>query len=103
MASISIVSQRVGGGSKETVADVTLDSSYPSSGEVFTADDVDMQSIEYGHAQIQSVSASTNFTSAYVAPSATGFNLWAFNETPAQVTATNSLDANVVRLYLYGR
>lgn len=104
MATVSIVSQRnSGGGSKETVADVTMDSSYPTGGEVFTADQVKMHKIEYGIASIKTVTGTVNISSAYVEPTTAGFDVKSYNETPAETTNTNSLNNVVIRVTLYGK
>jgi hypothetical protein len=104
MATVSVVSQRnSGGGSKETVADVTMDSSYPTGGEVFTAADVKMHKIEYGIASLKAVTGSVNISSAYVEPTTAGFDVKSYNETPAETTNTNSLNNVVIRCTLYGK
>ena len=103
MATVSVVSQRIGGGSKETVADVTMDSSYPTGGEVFTADQVAMHKVEYGVASIKAVSGTVNISSAYVEPTTAGFDVISYNEAPAETTNTNSLASVVIRCTLYGK
>lgn len=103
MATVSVVSQRVGGGGRETVADVTMDSSYPTGGEVFTADQVKMHRVDYGTASVRAgTSASANCASAFVSPTASGFNLKTFLANPAEMSNGGDLATVTIRCILYG-
>lgn len=101
--SVNIVSQIIGAGGKRTVADVTLDDSYPTAGEAVTADQVKMHNVTHGYAQVKTVSGTRNISSAHIAPQTDGsFKVKCHDETPAEVTSTNSLADCVIRCTVDG-
>jgi len=103
MATATVISQRIGGGSKETVVDIAMDSSYPTGGEVFTAAQVSMSKIHYGIASPKAgVDTSATLASASILPTTAGFNVKTWLADPAEMTNTGSLATVTLRCTLYG-
>jgi hypothetical protein len=95
----------VDGARKRSVSDVSLDSSYPTGGEVITAADLRLTRVDHAIAQIQTTATTTvNAASAGYVPGngTTTSVLKVFDETPAEVTNAQDLAGLVVRVTAWG-
>lgn len=87
------VPYRIVGNQKETVYDVTMDSSYAEGGEPVTAANLGLNDIERSTWSVQKVSGSVNVASA----SRYEEKLHLFDETPGEVAGAANVEGVVVR------
>lgn len=90
------------GAQKRTVTDCTFDSSYVTGGEVWTAANLGLNSVDTAHVGgLQATGAGVNVASAQVDLSAKTILL--SDETPAQVANAADVSTTVVRVIAYGK
>ena len=105
VAQVGALPYYVLGHQKQTVTDVSMDSSYPPGGEVITAANLRLGVVDRATAQIQSAATTTvNAVSAgYTPGNGTTTSLLAvYDETPAEVANGADLAGLVVRVTAYG-
>jgi hypothetical protein len=89
------------GAQYKTVGTLVLDSSYPTGGEALTAAQLGLQSVDEAHAEIVAVSGTTNVANATY--DKTNSKVKVFDETPAEVGNTNSLENVKVQITAFGK
>lgn len=91
---------RIVGAQKETVRDVTFDSSYTSGGEALTAADLGLNVVERAVCNVQSVGGTVNVASASYDEEEELIHL--FDETPGEVASEANVSEVVVRVVARG-
>jgi hypothetical protein len=95
------VPYRIVGNKKETVTDVTFDSSYPTGGEAVTASDLGLSNLEeVVDLQVKTVGGTVNVANIFF--DEVNSKLKVYDETPAEVADTATLATLVVRVRARG-
>lgn len=91
---------RIVGNQKETVYDVTFDSSYTEKGEALTRAQLGLNRIERATCTIEAVKGEVNVASASYDEDEQLIHL--YNETPAEVASEGNVEGMVVRVVSRG-
>lgn len=91
---------RIVGSQKETITDVTFDSSYPTGGEAITPADLSLNRIDSATCEIKTVGGTVNVANAHY--DEVNSKIVVYDETPAEVGNGNSLATLVVRVKARG-
>lgn len=92
------------GNRKETITDVTFDSSYLTGGEAWAAADLGLNYVEYGQAKIKTPGNATDTlaNSEFVRTNGQGGFIKLWDAVPAQITSADDVSACVVRVTARG-
>jgi hypothetical protein len=94
------VPYRIVGNQKESVYDVTMDSSYTEKGEALTRAALGLNNIERAVCTINAVKGTVNVVSASYDPTEQLLHL--YDETPAEVASEANVEGMVVRVVARG-
>lgn len=100
VANVLTLPYRIVGNQKETVYDVTFDSSYLSEGETLTKASLGLSSIERATCTITAVKGSVNVANASYDPAKELIHL--YDETPGEVASEANVEGDVVRVVSRG-
>ena len=104
MATISLTevpATTVFGNKRVSVAEVTLDSSYPTGGESITATQLGLKSVDFAITTVKSATgAGVNVATAYYDNSTS--KVLVYDETPAQAASEADLSNVVVQIVAFG-
>lgn len=99
-ANVLSVPYRIIGNQKETVYDVTMDSSYTEKGEALTRATLGLNNIERSTCTINAVKGTVNVVSASYDPTEQLLHL--YDETPAEVASEANVEGMKIRVVSRG-
>jgi hypothetical protein len=102
VARVGELPYRITGTQKETVTDVTFDTSYPTGGEAITAADLGLNAVSTGSVKCEVKAVGGTVNVANVIYDDTNKKLIVYDETPAEVADTSTLATLVVRVTARG-
>jgi Sec7-like guanine-nucleotide exchange factor len=94
----------IDGAMKHTVTDVTMDSAYATGGETVTCSDLRLNYIDHAEAKITVPSNATDALSnaQFVRSSGITGLVKLYDNTPAEITASDNVSSCVVRIHAWG-
>lgn len=99
-ASVTSIDKTVVGNKRQSVAEVTFDSSYPTGGESVTAAQLGLSKVDYALCNIIAVGGTVDVAEAFYDKANSKIKV--FDQTPAEVANTADLSTLSVRIVAWG-